>query len=380
MDLLVSTCLVVILPMLGALLSGKMVSEYFSFPPRTQFVQHAGFSPYFFWFIAVTVLAIVLPFIRHVLKTLYLFGLPPRYLRKEKFPWWGWFALILLGIAWLLAWTRFSWYSHFQKFAFATLWFPFVVVVNAVTFKRTRKCLMLQFPARFIMLFPVSAGFWWLFEYLNRFVHNWYYVGVEEMSGLEYCLFATVCFSTVLPAVASINEYLSSRPALTAGLDNFVSASVVQSHILAVVVFIVSVMALLALPVFPDYLFPALWLSPLALVISIQILRDKTHIFSGTVRGNWRIICQFALAGLICGFFWELWNYGCLVKWKYSVPFVDRFHIFEMPVLGYAGYLPFGLECAIVIDIVMGNLLSKSTSPESIFPISNLESGISCNR
>ena len=52
------------------------------------------------------------------------------------------------------------------------------------------------------------------------------------------------------------------------------------------------------------------------------------------------------LAGLACGFFWEMWNMWSLAKWVYSVPFVDRFHLFEMPALGYAGYLPFGIECA----------------------------------
>ena len=28
----------------------------------------------------------------------------------------------------------------------------------------------------------------------------------------------------------------------------------------------------------------------------------------------------------------------------YYLPFVDVFHLFEMPLLGYLGYLPFGLE------------------------------------
>ena len=51
------------------------------------------------------------------------------------------------------------------------------------------------------------------------------------------------------------------------------------------------------------------------------------------------------MAALVCGFFWELWNYRSLVHWEYSVPFVQRFQLFHMPVLGYAGYLPFGLEC-----------------------------------
>ena len=31
-------------------------------------------------------------------------------------------------------------------------------------------------------------------------------------------------------------------------------------------------------------------------------------------------------------------------KAKYSIGFFDFVHIFEMPLLGYGGYLPFGLE------------------------------------
>ncbi len=35
-------------------------------------------------------------------------------------------------------------------------------------------------------------------------------------------------------------------------------------------------------------------------------------------------------------------------------PFERRIAISgEMPVLGYAGYLPFGLECALIIDLIM---------------------------
>jgi hypothetical protein len=37
----------------------------------------------------------------------------------------------------------------------------------------------------------------------------------------------------------------------------------------------------------------------------------------------------------------------------YHVPFVQRFHIFEMPLLGYAGYLPFGLECLAVAEWIL---------------------------
>ena len=63
-----------------------------------------------------------------------------------------------------------------------------------------------------------------------------------------------------------------------------------------------------------------------------------------------------ALAALFCGFFWELWNTWSLAKWEYAIPLVQRFELFEMPLLGYAGYLPFGLECAVAGDILEDSL------------------------
>ena len=62
------------------------------------------------------------------------------------------------------------------------------------------------------------------------------------------------------------------------------------------------------------------------------------------------------LAALVCGFFWEMWNFYSLARWTYSIPYVQRFHLFEMPILGYGGYLPFGLECLVVGTLVIDDM------------------------
>jgi len=103
---------------------------------------------------------------------------------------------------------------------------------------------------------------------------------------------------------------------------------------------------LAGLGLWPDLLFPLLWVSPLLLLTALQALRGRPTIFDPIAAGRWRRLYLLAAAALICGFFWEMWNYGSLAKWVYAVPFVHRFLLFEMPLLGYAGYLPFGLECA----------------------------------
>jgi hypothetical protein len=97
--------------------------------------------------------------------------------------------------------------------------------------------------------------------------------------------------------------------------------------------------------VFPNLLFPLLWISPLLIIVSLRTLSGQTHVLSPLAVGDWRPVVTAAAAALVCGFFWEMWNFYSLARWTYRVPYVQRFSIFEMPVLGYAGYLPFGLEC-----------------------------------
>ncbi|HEY4336757.1 MAG TPA: hypothetical protein VGM89_12690, partial [Puia sp.] len=31
--------------------------------------------------------------------------------------------------------------------------------------------------------------------------------------------------------------------------------------------------------------------------------------------------------------------------WTYVIPYVNQVHVFEMPLLGYLGYLPFSVYC-----------------------------------
>ena len=53
-----------------------------------------------------------------------------------------------------------------------------------------------------------------------------------------------------------------------------------------------------------------------------------------------------------------MWNFYSLARWEYAVPFVQRFKVFEMPLLGYAGYLPFGVECLAVADLSLSRKFS----------------------
>jgi hypothetical protein len=59
------------------------------------------------------------------------------------------------------------------------------------------------------------------------------------------------------------------------------------------------------------------------------------------------------LGGLLCGFFWEMWNLHSYPKWIYHVPYDGFWKVFEMPILGYLGYLPFAMELYLMAQLVL---------------------------
>jgi hypothetical protein len=231
------------------------------------------------------------------------------------------------------------------------LWLCLIVVINALCYRRSGQCMLVDRTGYFLLLFPVSAAFWWFFEYLNRFVQNWHYTGVHY-EPLEYFCHATLSFSTVLPAVLGVREWIAEMAWVRQGFQNYLPLNLPRPRTCAGAVLLVSGAGLAGIGVWPDYLFALLWISPLLIIVSLQTLMGERHILSDIAIGDWRRVISAAAAALFCGGFWEMWNFWSLAKWQYSVPFVHRFHIFEMPLVGYAGYLPFGLECLVVGDLL----------------------------
>jgi hypothetical protein len=340
---------ILFLPFAGILLTKTPVSAYLEFPPKTKHFEHVRFSWMVFIFLGIVIIASVI--------FIYIYPLilkrkeavqtknTEKQLTRKKFPWWGWVGIWITALAWFIAWNRFDILKGFQPFTFTPIWFGYIITINALMFHRAGYCMMTRNKKRFFLLFAVSAALWWSFEYLNRFVNNWHYVGGREFSAWEYFIYATLPFSTVLPAVLGTAEYLMTF----SWMDKYGSLPFRSNRRLsnntAYIFITIAVITLIMLKPWKDYIFPMLWISPLLLITAAKILGKEKTVFDDFLQGDWRFVVSLTLAALICGIFWEMWNYYSLVKWKYSVPFVDSFHIFEMPLLGYAGYLPFGLEC-----------------------------------
>ena len=350
MYLLPALLMVFGLPLIGVTIAGETVERYLEFPPVTDFVRHAPFSWTAFTLIVLFVLTTTLPIVIRLIRT----RVPS--IEKEaaprKFPWWGWVAITWLAVWWVLAWTRFDWFRFLQPHTFTPLWLGYIALVNALACARSGRSLLTHRTRYLLALFPLSAVFWWSFEYLNRFVQNWHYVGTEQFSMAGYILHATISFSTVLPGVISTTDLLTTFPRLRARASRLWPIRTHRPKFIAGMILIGACMVMYLIGRFPNYLFPFVWMGPVFLIVSVQTLIGRRTILSTVAHGNWAPIVLPALAALVCGFFWELWNVNSLAHWEYTVPFINRFQIFEMPLLGYAGYLPFGLECMVVAGLI----------------------------
>ena len=351
LDLSLAVALVLLLPLAGAAAMGKPLAAYLQFPPKTPELPHAPFSLPVFLGLALLILAATIPLLLRLISFRGGDGLRKPVL---PFPWWGWAGAGLGAASWILAWSRFPGLGGFQSHAFTPLWIGFILVVNAFTARRTGRCLLLSRTRPFLLLFPVSAGFWWSFEYLNRFVGNWRYVGGVDFGAVEYFLFATLPFSTVLPAVLSTRELLLSSLRFDRAFREWEPLSPGRPEAIGLAALFLSCAGLFAVGIAPDVAFPLVWVAPPALLISLAALRGEPHALSGIASGDWRTAASSVLAALLCGVFWETWNFGSAAKWVYAIPYVDALHVFEMPLLGYAGYLPFGVLCAGIGDLVVG--------------------------
>lgn len=353
--LVLAAALIWAAPLLGLALMGLPVANDLEFPPRAQFVAHQPFDWRLFATLSLPAIGAAVLYWIAIARGRRSAPLPP----QRRFPWWGWLGLGLLAGSWFLAWHDGAVAPGWRRHIFTPLWLGYVLAINGLAYRRFGWTLLTHRTGWFVTLFPASVGFWWTFEYLNQFVGNWYYAGADAKGDWAYFLQASLPFSTVLPAVASTWAWLRQFPRL----DVMALPALRGQATLAWFAFPGGLLALACVGIWPEGLFPILWVAPLLVLWALQELLLGETVLTPLQHGDWRPLLQPALAALICGFLWELWNFGSLAKWHYSIPYVQRFAIFEMPLLGYAGYLPFGVECALVMDLVARILERRALWP-----------------
>src|SRR3990170_6268629 len=119
----------------------------------------------------------------------------------------GWVGLALIAVFWPLNWLlegpRTNW-------GFFPLWLGYCLTIDALVLSRRGTSLLSRDWRKYIGLFLISAPVWWLFEILNWRLRNWFYDGGELFTPLQFWLWATLSFTTVVPAVFGTAELILS--------------------------------------------------------------------------------------------------------------------------------------------------------------------------
>ncbi len=212
--------------------------------------------------------------------------------------------------------------SRVDLLRFPLAWAGVLVALDGVSRWR-RGSSPLRTAADWVATGAASVVFWDVFELLDLRLRNWWYHGVSP-NPLASSAFALASFATVLPAARLALVHVRdaspvpSRPGrgwkLAAGLS----------------------MLALALA-FPRQAFPLAWL----------FLWPICESLAGV-----RVPLRAIAIGLPLGLLWEALNWRCARGWSYTIPLFDRPKLFEMPLPGYLGYLPFALECAAALALL----------------------------
>ncbi|HET8548742.1 MAG TPA: hypothetical protein VFL57_12085 [Bryobacteraceae bacterium] len=216
-----------------------------------------------------------------------------------------------------------------HDYTYPVVWWGLLLILDAWNWRRRGQSLWRAEPRRFFAItLPVSVLFWLLFEALNLRAPQWRYRGSIE--GLHrQVFFGFTSFATVVPIVMECWWMLGGAACVPRALEEFARRHKPR--------LVVTGLVLLAIP-FVNSVFwfnQGMWLAPALLLLPFAAVRTcptPQPFAAGWVAGS-----------IMAGLLWEAINFPAKTGWEYLV-LPQAPHLFEMPLPGYAGFIPFGLS------------------------------------
>jgi hypothetical protein len=226
-------------------------------------------------------------------------------------------------------------------------WTGLILFLDGLHRWRTGHSWVFDHFGEFIMLCVISIGSWLIFEWYNVYLTNWSYLNLPDNIWVRYSGYAWA-FATISPGMFLIYQTL----------DDWVPGEALETPPrlpdAVFYPFVIFGLACLVVPaIWPStYMTPLVWMGFAFFLDPINGRLGGRSILSEFFTGHFRSMPLFFLAGLIAGFLWEFWNYWAISKWEYDVPYWGHIKLFEMPVLGFLGFMPFIIESFAIYTIV----------------------------
>ena len=144
-----------------------------------------------------------------------------------------------------------------------------------------------------------SALTGWLLSYLNLFVASW--TVPQNHSIVIQVLLYTPLFALLAPAVLVTRELFSCFPGVLKSLVFSFTLPEIRRETQLAILLAVTLFGLSGGAAQPAQLFWLFWMSPLALLMTLQLLWHENTLFSGAKSGDWGPVVCSALSGILIG-------------------------------------------------------------------------------
>jgi hypothetical protein len=270
--------------------------------------------------------------------------------RRRGLPGYGWLGLAILVAA---EWLMFRGVEPVAAYFTPIAWTAYILVADAAVLGIRGRSRLASAPGRFVGLAFLSIPLWLTFEIYNLRLHNWTYVGVPKQWWAALVGYGW-SFATIWPAILETADLVEAfgwfRKARPIALSRRTERILVGTGAV-----------MLVLPaVLPErvaaYLFALVWLGFILLLDPLNRWQGWPSILGDFRQGRRGRLWSLLLAGWICGWLWEFWNYWATAKWHYIFPMFQQWKVFEMPAPGFLGFPPFAVECFAMYVFATGML------------------------
>lgn len=284
----------------------------------------------------------------------------------RKIPWYIFPGVVLILLMQAFVFLR---VDTVTTWATPVYWTGLILILDSLLYAAGRGSLLKTGAVFPVALLSILS--WWMFEWYNIFISNWHYVNLTHPLVIRYLGYFWA-FGTILPGVLLTYGILHLLLKDIKGKKWTVSRSLIVGFFLLGLLF-------LAIPVIPfsmyhtgraadpdlfvlfrwaadtrlsEYTAAFVWTGFVLLLEPVNYLMGNRCLLKHLEQGNYRVPVALSLAGMLDGYLWEFWNNWAHTKWRYTVPILGNVKIFEMPVLGYFGFIAFAWELYNMVSLI----------------------------
>ncbi|MEJ5360864.1 MAG: hypothetical protein WHV26_02280 [Spirochaetota bacterium] len=249
-----------------------------------------------------------------------------------------------------------------------TLWTGLILLTDGILAKTNRSLIHNRALGKLAFISVLS---WWMFEWFNIYFSNWHYQGLLQTLHIRYLGYIWA-FATIFPGVLLVyGIILTIMPKILYKQIHLTSSFLIASFIIGLFFLFIPIipfsmyylnraadpdlfiwLSWSANTFYSEFTAGFIWLAFIFILEPLNYLLNRPSLYAELVLGKYSKLLALILAGLLCGYFWEFWNFWAATKWIYTVPILPHIKLFEMPILGYIGFATFAWEIYAITALV----------------------------